>query len=133
MSIGQLLPIARDHSPRFAAIRTRIETTKAEVVGAGILPNPRFTYGRYQLSSRTNTMFEGKSQEGVLLEIPVLIAGQRGTRVEQAEKRVEANEAGGEAEFAGLIREAWGLFLKLQAGRDKVEILFRFPLPRGEG
>lgn len=123
VSIHQLLRIIRDQSPRFASMRTRIETAKADVVGAGVLPNPRFTYGRYQLSSRINTMYDGNVQEGVLLEVPVLIAGQRGARVEAAEKRMEATEAGVEAEFVGLLREAWGLFLKLQAGRERVAVL----------
>jgi cobalt-zinc-cadmium efflux system outer membrane protein len=123
VSISQLLRIARDQSPRFAAARTRIESARAEVVGAGILPNPRITYGHYQLSSRVNTMFDGKAQEEVTLEVPVLIAGQRSARVEAAEKRVEAAEAGVEADFAGLIREVWGLFVKLLAGRERVEIL----------
>jgi cobalt-zinc-cadmium efflux system outer membrane protein len=123
VTIGQLLRIVRDKSPRFAAIRTRIETARAEVVGAGVLPNPRFTYGRYQLSSRVNTMYEGKVQEGFLLEVPVLIAGQRGARVEAAERRVEATEAGVEAEFAGLLRDTWGLFVKLLASRERAAIL----------
>jgi cobalt-zinc-cadmium efflux system outer membrane protein len=123
VTIHQLLRIIRDRSPRFASIRTRIEAAKADVVGAGVLPNPRFTYGRYMLSSKINTMYDGKVQEGVLLEVPVLIAGQRGARVEAAEKRVEATEAGVDADFAGLFREAWGMFLKLQAGRERVNVL----------
>lgn len=123
VSIGELLRIIRERSPRFAAWRTRIESAKAEVVGAGVLPNPRFTYGRYQLSSARNTMYEGKVQEGVLFELPVLIAGQRGARVEAAEKRVEATAAGVEADFAGLLRDSWGLFLQLQAGRERIKVL----------
>jgi cobalt-zinc-cadmium efflux system outer membrane protein len=123
VTIHQLLRLVRDQSPRLAAARTRIDTAKAEVVGAGVLPNPRFTYGRYQLSSKVNTMYDGKAQESFLVEVPVQIAGQRAARVEEAEKRVEATEAGVEAEFAGLIREAWGLFVQLQAGRERVEVL----------
>lgn len=123
VTIHQLLRVLHDQSPRFAAIRTRVEAARAEVVGAGVLPNPRFTYGRYMLSSKINTMYDGKVQEGVLLEVPVLIAGQRGARVEAAEKRVDATEAGVEADFAGLLRDAWGLFLKLQAGRGRVAAL----------
>lgn len=123
VTMPQLLRVVREQSPRFAAIRARIEAVRAEVVGAGVLPNPRFTYGRFMLSSFRNTMYDGKVQESVLLEVPVLIAGQRGARVEAAEKRVAATEAGVEAEFAGLLRETWGLFLKLQAGRERVDIL----------
>jgi cobalt-zinc-cadmium efflux system outer membrane protein len=123
VSLGQLLRIARERSPRYAVARTRVETAQAEVVGAGVLPNPRFTYGAYQLSSKRNTMFEGRTQENLLMEVPVLIAGQREARVEAAEKAVEATAAGVEAEFAGLFREAAGIFLRLQAGRERVAIL----------
>lgn len=123
VTIEQLLHIVREKSPRFAAMRTRIEMAKAEVVGAGVLPNPRITYGHYQLTSRRNTMYDGDVQDEVTLEVPVLIAGQRGARVAAAERRVEATEAGVEAEFAGLIRVVWGLFVKLLAGRERVTIL----------
>lgn len=123
IDLGQLFRIVREHSPRYAAARIRVDAAQAEVVGAGVLPNPRVTYGTFQLSSRSNTMYEGKSQENLLVEIPVLIAGQRGARVDAAEKKVEATAAGVEAELAGLLREAWGLFLKLQAGRERVDIL----------
>lgn len=123
VGIRELLHIIRERSPRFAAIRTRIETARAEVAGAGVLPNPRFTYGHYQLASHKNTMYDGKAQENLLLEIPVLIAGQRGARIEAAERRVEATEAGVEADFAGLLRESWGLFVRLQAGRERVAVL----------
>lgn len=123
ISMTQLFSIIRDISPRFAAIRGRIEIARAEVAGAAVLPNPRITYGRYQLASSRNTMFDGRAQENVLLEIPILIAGQRGARVETAQRRVEAAEAGVEAEFVGLVREAWGLFVKMQAGRERVTVL----------
>ncbi len=123
VTIDKLLRIVREKSPRFAAMRTRIERAKADVVGAGVLPNPRFTYGHYQLASPRNTMYEGNVQEEVTLEVPVLIAGQRGARVAAAEKRVEATEAEIEAEFAKLTREVWGLFVKLLAGRARVTIL----------
>ncbi len=123
VTMSQLLRIVREKSPRFAAVRTQIGRARAEVVGAGVLPNPRITYGHYQLSSRRNTMFEGKAQEEATLEIPVLIAGQRFARIEAAERRMDATEAGVEAEFAGLIREVWGLFVKLLSGRERVAIL----------
>jgi cobalt-zinc-cadmium efflux system outer membrane protein len=123
VSLHQLLRIVQHRSPRLAAARSRIETARAEVVGAGVLPNPRFTYGRYQLSSRRNTMFEGNVQENLLMELPVQIAGQREARIEAAEKAVDATAAGVEAEFAGLFRDVAGVFLRLQGGRERVAIL----------
>jgi cobalt-zinc-cadmium efflux system outer membrane protein len=123
VTIAQLLEIVREKSPRFAALRVPIEAAKADVVGAGILPNPRVTYGRYDLVSRRNTMYDGNVQQEVTLEIPVLIAGQRSARRTAAERRLEATEAGVEADFAGLAYEVWRLFVKLLAGQDRVAVL----------
>ena len=123
VTIRQLLQIVREKSSRYAAIRTRIETAKAEVTAAGVLPNPRFSYGRYDLTSRRNTMYDGRAQEGVTLEIPVQIAGQRSARLNAAERLVEATEAGVEADFAVLARESWSLFIQLLAGQERVTVL----------
>lgn len=123
VTIAQLLEIVREKSPRFAALRVPIEAAKADVVGAGILPNPRVTYGRYDLVSRRNTMYDGNVQQEVTLEIPVLIAGQRSARRTAAERRLEATEAGVEADFAGLAYEVWRLFVKLLAGQERVAVL----------
>jgi cobalt-zinc-cadmium efflux system outer membrane protein len=123
VTIGQLLRVVREKSPRVAAIRQRIEGARAEVTAAGVLPNPRLSYGRYDLTSRRNTMYDGRVQEEVTLEIPVLVAGQRGARVEAAKKGVEAAEAGVEADFAELAREVWLLFVKLLAGKQRIAIL----------
>lgn len=123
VTIQELLKIAREKSPRFAAARSRIETARADIVAAGVLPNPRISYGRYQLASQKNTMYDGKVQEEYTLEVPVQIAGQRAARVDTAEKRVETTQAEVEADFAGLARNAWSLFVKLLAGRERETIL----------
>lgn len=123
VSMSELQRIVRERSPRVAALRSRIETSRAEVVGAGVLPNPRFTYGRYQLVSHRNTMFEGHTQDNLLMEVPVLIAGQREARLEAAERRVDATAAWVDADLASVLRDAAGLFIRLQAGRKRVEIL----------
>lgn len=123
VTIRQLLSIAREQSPRVAAVRSQIETARAEIVAAGVLPNPRITYGRYQLTSQNNTMYDGNVQQEYTLEVPVQIAGQRGARVEAAEKRVARTEAEVEADFADLSRNVWALFIKLLAGRERVAIL----------
>ncbi|QSA96618.1 TolC family protein [Methylococcus sp. EFPC2] len=123
VTIQQLLQIAREQSPRVAATRAQIGTARAEIVAAGVLPNPRITYGRYQLLSQKNTMYDGNVQQEYTLEVPVQIAGQRGARVEAAEKRVAKTEAEVEADFAELTRNVWTLFIKLLVGRERVAIL----------
>ncbi len=124
VSIRQLLQIVREKSPRYALARTQIETAQAEVVAAGILPNPKVSYGRFdQAGGRLNTQFDGPSQQNITLEVPLLIAGQRGARKTAAERRVEVSEADVEIEYTRLIRETWRLFVQLLAGQERVVAL----------
>jgi len=124
VSIGQLLQIVREKSPRYALARTQIEKAQAEVVAAGVLPNPKISYGRFdQAGGRLNTQFDGPSQQNITLEVPLLIAGQRGARTAAAERRVEVSEADVEIEYTRLIRETWRLFVQLLAGRERVATL----------
>ncbi|MDD5461431.1 MAG: TolC family protein [Methylococcales bacterium] len=123
VTIGQLLQIVRYESPRYAALLQRIEAARAEVIAAGVLPNPRISYGRYDLVSRVNTMYDGHVQQAVTLEVPVLVSGQRGARVEAAQKYVDAAAADVEAEYANIVHETRLLFVKLLATKEKIAIL----------
>ena len=124
VSIQQLLQIVREKSPRYALSKTQIETAQAEVVAAGVLPNPKVSYGRFdQAGGRLNTQFDGPSQQNVTLELPVLIAGQRAARQTAAERRVDVSEANVEIEYTHLIRETWRLFVQLLAGQERVSTL----------
>lgn len=123
ITVQQLLEITRDKSPRFAALRQRIEAANADVVSAGVLPNPRISYGRYDLLTRQNTMYDGDVQQQVTLEVPVLVAGQRGARVEAAEKYRDVAAADIDTEIAELLREALGVFVKQLADRKRVAVL----------
>ncbi|NJD06146.1 MAG: TolC family protein, partial [Methylococcaceae bacterium] len=110
-------------SPRYAALRSQVDQARAEVTGAGVLPNPRVSYGRYDLISKTNTMYDGRAQENYTLEVPVQIAGQRGARVETAQRGVARSEAGVQAEFQGMARDLWSLFVKLLVAQEQVVVL----------
>lgn len=87
VSLPQLIGIAREQSPRYSMALARMDAAEAEVIGAGVLPNPKITYGRYDLASRHNTMYDGPSQQEWNLEIPLPISGQRGARLATAERR----------------------------------------------
>jgi len=123
VTIRQLLEVARQHSPRYAALRQAVELSKAEIAAADVLPNPRVNFGNYSLLSANNTMYDGKVQREVVLEVPVLITGQHGARVEAAEKQVQTTEAAVQAEFAGLVHELWRTFIKLLAGQQRIAVL----------
>ncbi|MDF9392032.1 MULTISPECIES: TolC family protein [Methylococcus] len=123
VTIKQLLEIARRHSPRYAALRQAVELSKAEIAAADVLPNPRVNFGNYSLLSANNTMYDGKVQREVVLEVPVLITGQHGARVEAAEKQMQTTEAAVQAEFARLVHDLWRTFIKLLAGQQRVAVL----------
>ena len=123
VSIQQLLRIARERSPRYATLKQQIELSRADVVQAGVMPNPRLNFGNYSLISQTNTMYDGKTQREVIVEVPVLASGQRGARIEAAEKQVELMEARVEAEFSSFSHEIWRLFIKLLSNKERIKIL----------
>ena len=123
VTIAQVLEILQEKSPRYAALKYQIETARAEIVGAGVLPNPKVAYGRYDLTSRNNTMYDGNSQENYTVDVPIQIAGQRGARVETAERNVARSEAEVQAQFADLVHETWLQYVRLQALQAREEVL----------
>lgn len=124
VSVRQLMTLVREKSPRYALARTQIETAQTEVVAANVLPNPKVSYGRFdQAGGRLNTQFDGPSQQNVTVEVPLLIAGQRGARKTAAERQVDVSEADVEIEYTRLIRETWRLFVKQLAEQQRVATL----------
>ena len=57
------------------------------------------------------------------MEVPVLLAGQRGARKEAAERKVDVSETDVEVEYNQLVRDTWGLFVQLLAGQQRVVVL----------
>lgn len=124
VSIRELLQIVREKSPRYALARTQIDTAQAEVVAADVLPNPKITYGRFdQAGGRRNTQFDGPSQQNITVEVPMLLAGQRGVRKEAAERQVDVAAAQVEVGYNQLIHESWRLFAQLLANQQRVTVL----------
>lgn len=119
VNLEQLVQILREKSPRLQAERTRIDIARSDVVAAGVLPNPVVSYGRYDLLGGVNTLFDGSQQQQAQLDIPVLIAGQRPARREAAERGVTAAEAQALNAYAGFLKDAWQLFVKLLAAQEK--------------
>lgn len=124
VTIGQLLGIVREKSPRYALARTQIEAAQADVIAAGLLPNPKISYGRYdQAAGRRNTQFDGPSQQNITIEAPILLAGQRGARQQAAERQVDVVEANINSEYNQLLSDTWRLFVKLLAGQQRIALL----------
>ena len=123
VTIDQLLQVLKDKSPRYGVARSRLEEAKAGVIAADVYPNPNLSYGRFDLASSVNTMYDGHVQQQVTVSVPILATGQHGARVSAAERRVEATEADIEADYLHLVRDTWRLFVRLLAAQEKVAVL----------
>jgi len=123
LNLPALLRLVAERSPRLAAERVGVDAAQADLVTAGALPNPTVSYGRTRPSSGPNTLFEGNRQQQAGVEFPLLIAGQRGARVETAEQGVLGARARVSLAGSELALRAADLFTGLQAAQDKTAVL----------
>ena len=65
------------------------------------------------------TLFDGSRQEQTIVELPLLIAGQRGARVEKAERDIEAARARVISGASSLAAEAGSAFVASARGAGK--------------
>src|SRR6185295_3483241 len=89
LDLATLLRMVAERSPRLAVERIGIEAAEADRVTAGALPNPTISYGTSRpAGGAANSVISGTRQQQAGIDLPVLIAGQRGARVEVAEQGV---------------------------------------------
>jgi len=122
LTLPVLLRLVAERSPRLAVEQVSIETAEAERITAGAFPNPTVSYGRFT-SSGARTMFDGSQQQQATVDLPLLIGGQRGARIEAAEQGLLATRA--RVGLAGneLALRAADLFVGLQAAQEKASLL----------
>ena len=123
VDLATIVRIARDTSPRIAVEKQSITGAQANRITAGAYPNPSLTYGRSRPNGGQATMFTGNLQQQVTLDIPLLIAGQRGARIARADADIEAARARVAAGSSTLAAEAGSLFTGLQAAEDSARII----------
>jgi outer membrane protein, heavy metal efflux system len=92
VDLATVLMLAQERSPRLALERQGISIAEAERTTASAYPNPTLNYGRLRPGAG-NALFEGKRQQDLELSVPLLLAGQRGARVEAADRNIEAARA----------------------------------------
>ena len=88
VTADQAVELYRARSPRLAASRAAIDVTAADLVDAGIYPNPTLSLNTTNIVQGQDTF--GHSQELVGIDVPILIGGQRGHRTRAAEARLAA-------------------------------------------
>jgi cobalt-zinc-cadmium efflux system outer membrane protein len=123
LTLPILLRLVAERSPRLAIEQVAIESAEAERISAGAMPNPSISYGRFKPSGGVHTLFEGSRQQQTTLDLPLLIGGQRGARIEAAEQGLLATRA--RVRLAGneLALRAADLFVGLQAAQEKAAML----------
>lgn len=123
LTMPALLRLVAERSPRLAVERAGIDAAEADLITAGALPNPTVSYGRMRPSAGASTVFEGNRQQQAGVEFPLLIAGQRGVRVETAEQGVLGARARVSLAGSELALRAAELFTGLQAAQERTAVL----------
>jgi len=123
LTLPVLLKLVAERSPRLAAERVAIDAAAADRISASALPNPTLSYGRFKPASGANTLFDGSRQQQVTVDMPLLIANQRGSRIEAAEQAITAARAHVDLAGAELGVRAAETFIGLQAAQERVAVL----------
>jgi len=123
VDLPAVLRLVREVSPRLSIERQGVAGAEASRITAGAYPNPTINYGRYRPSAGGATLFDGTRQEQTIVELPLLIAGQRGARVEKAERDIEAARARVISGASSLAAEAGSAFVALLAAQEKAALL----------
>jgi cobalt-zinc-cadmium efflux system outer membrane protein len=80
-------------SPRVLAAERDADMVRAERVTAGALPNPTLSFGSSRPSGGERTMFDANSQQQATIEMPIPIFGQRGARMDAADRQIGRAES----------------------------------------
>lgn len=123
VDLRTVLRLAQEASPRLAIERQSLAGAEANRIIAGVLPNPSVSYGRFRPRSGAASLFDGTRQEQFTFDVPLLIAGQRGARIDKADLEIEAARARIASGASTLSAEAGSAFVMLQAAQDKLSLL----------
>jgi cobalt-zinc-cadmium efflux system outer membrane protein len=121
VTADQAVELYRARSPRLAASRAQVDVTAADLVDAGIYPNPTLSLNTTNIVQGQDTF--GHSQELIGVDVPILIGGQRGHKSRAAEARIAARRAGVDADQARAELEIRRRFVALAADQRRVDAL----------
>lgn len=111
-----------ERNPRILVEREAIASARADRKTAGAFPNPKLGLN-HQEPTGQQTLFTGERQEQVSLEFPLLIPGQRSSRVAQADAAISAAEARVKANTLNITADACASFMRLLSLQQKTEVL----------
>lgn len=119
VDLSTLLSLVERRSPLLSAERATIGLARAEVVQAGVHPNPEFEYLGFFTLAGSNDAWNGHQSEFWVGQ-PLLLADQIGVRERAAHRRVAAASARVESVRAELALEARRAFVALLAAQARV-------------
>lgn len=123
VDLPAVLQLVREVSPRLALERLNVRGAEANRIAAGAYPNPTLSYGQYRPASGQRTLFDANRQNETTIELPLLLNGQRGARIEKAEREIEAARARVASGASTLAAEAGAAYLALLAAQEKEVLL----------
>lgn len=118
VDLATVLNLARKNNPRLALEQQKITIAQAERRTASAYPNPTVSYN-YSHQPNAFTNYEGRKAQEISIEQPLLIAGQRGARIEAAERSISAAQARFDASGNQLAADAGVAFIALLAAQEK--------------
>lgn len=121
-TLEQVLQLLRERSPQVELLRMGIPLAQAELVQAGTHPNPTLNYGGTFLASGQNTGAEHTHM--VSADIPILIFGQRGLRMDLARLGVSRARSAfnmGFVERSAMVRQTFASLLARQAALEAMQ------------
>jgi len=118
VNLDTVISLVRETSPRLSLERQNVEAAQADRRTAGAYPNPTINYGK-QRQGGMQTQYDGKWSQSASIELPLLIAGQRGARVEAAEKGIDAARARVVASGNDLSADAGAAYVALLAAQER--------------
>jgi cobalt-zinc-cadmium efflux system outer membrane protein len=123
VTLSDVLRLIGGENPRVAATRETVAVARAERRIAGAYPNPKIAASHLQPAKGERTIFTGDRQEQVTMEFPLLIPGQRSSRIAKADAEIAAAEARVANETNLLASEAIISFMHLLALQETGSVL----------
>jgi cobalt-zinc-cadmium efflux system outer membrane protein len=122
LTINDVIRLLGDRNPKIRAEREAIAAARADRRTAAAYPNPKLSASDQEPAGQ-QTLFTGVRQQQIGLEVPILIPGQRSSRIAKAEADIAAAEAHVTAETANITAEACASFFHLLALQQRTEVL----------
>ena len=123
LTLADVAHLVRDRNPRLLAERETVAAARAERRTIAAYPNPKVGFDHFQPAGGQRTVFDGARQEQVSVELPVLIPGQRASRIAKADADIAAAQARFTAGTGILAGDATLSFMRLIGLQETVTVL----------